>query len=181
MVGRNRRTVWNIATAPYSGAHFATFPPALVEPCIKAGTSEAGCCPSCGAQWVRVIERFIATERHTKQSNMTGQDFMQGWNGTERRSDIGYNTLGFRPSCDCPAHEPIPCTVFDPFAGSGTTLMVARQLGRNALATVLSFAYLHDQARRRLSLDALEEWQTGGKDGKGDLSELPLFAEMEEG
>ena len=35
---RNRRTVWTIAAAPYSGAHFATYPPALVEPCIKAGS-----------------------------------------------------------------------------------------------------------------------------------------------
>ena len=42
-MNRNRRTVWSIATAPYSGAHFATYPPALVEPCIKAGTSERGC------------------------------------------------------------------------------------------------------------------------------------------
>ena len=54
--GRNRRTVWQIATAPYSGAHFATYPPALVEPCIKAGTSEHGVCPECGAPWERVVE-----------------------------------------------------------------------------------------------------------------------------
>ena len=35
---RNRRSVWTIATTPYSGAHFATFPPALIEPCILAGS-----------------------------------------------------------------------------------------------------------------------------------------------
>jgi DNA modification methylase len=35
---RNRRTVWTVATQPYSGAHFATFPPALIEPCILAGS-----------------------------------------------------------------------------------------------------------------------------------------------
>ncbi|MDI9684286.1 DNA-methyltransferase [Burkholderia cenocepacia] len=35
---RNRRTVWNINTKPYKGAHFAVFPPALVEPCILAGS-----------------------------------------------------------------------------------------------------------------------------------------------
>lgn len=35
---RNRRTVWTIATAPFPGAHFATFPPKLVEPCILAGS-----------------------------------------------------------------------------------------------------------------------------------------------
>lgn len=35
---RNRRSVWTVSTAPYSGAHFATFPPALIEPCILAGS-----------------------------------------------------------------------------------------------------------------------------------------------
>lgn len=35
---RNRRSVWTVATRPYKGAHFATFPPALIEPCIRAGS-----------------------------------------------------------------------------------------------------------------------------------------------
>lgn len=39
---RNRRSVWTVATRPYKGAHFATFPPALVEPCILAGAPEGG-------------------------------------------------------------------------------------------------------------------------------------------
>ena len=39
---RNRRTVWTVPTSPYSGAHFATFPPALIEPCIKAGCPVGG-------------------------------------------------------------------------------------------------------------------------------------------
>ena len=39
---RNKRSVWEIATAPYPAAHFATFPPALVEPCVKAGCPEDG-------------------------------------------------------------------------------------------------------------------------------------------
>lgn len=38
----NLRNVWSIATAPFSEAHFATFPPALVEPCVKAGCPEGG-------------------------------------------------------------------------------------------------------------------------------------------
>lgn len=36
--GRNRRTVWSIPTEPFTGAHFATFPPKLIEPCIIAGS-----------------------------------------------------------------------------------------------------------------------------------------------
>ena len=37
--GRNRRTVWSIPTEPFTGAHFATFPPKLIEPCILAGSA----------------------------------------------------------------------------------------------------------------------------------------------
>lgn len=39
---RNKRSVWTIPIAPYRSAHFSTFPPKLVEPCIKAGCSEGG-------------------------------------------------------------------------------------------------------------------------------------------
>ena len=41
---RTPRSVWNINTAPFAGAHFATFPPALIEPCILAGCPEGGTC-----------------------------------------------------------------------------------------------------------------------------------------
>jgi len=40
--GANRRSVWSICPRPYKGAHFAVFPPALVEPCIKAGCPAGG-------------------------------------------------------------------------------------------------------------------------------------------
>jgi DNA modification methylase len=39
---RNKRSVWEITTQPFSEAHFATFPPKLIEPCIKAGCPEGG-------------------------------------------------------------------------------------------------------------------------------------------
>lgn len=39
---RNKRSVWAVATAPFSEAHFATFPPALIEPCILAGCPKGG-------------------------------------------------------------------------------------------------------------------------------------------
>lgn len=39
---RNKRSVWSVATMPYSAAHFATFPPKLIEPCIKAGCPQGG-------------------------------------------------------------------------------------------------------------------------------------------
>lgn len=39
---RNKRSVWNVPTKPYSGAHFATYPPELIEPCILAGSRSGG-------------------------------------------------------------------------------------------------------------------------------------------
>lgn len=39
---RNRRSVWTVTTKPFSGAHFATFPPDLIEPCILAGCPKGG-------------------------------------------------------------------------------------------------------------------------------------------
>jgi hypothetical protein len=59
--GRNSRTVWEIAIQPYPEAHFATFPEELPRRCIKAGTSEKGCCPKCGASWERILEKKPGT------------------------------------------------------------------------------------------------------------------------
>ncbi len=61
---RNKRSVWNVATHPFPEAHFATFPPKLIEPCVLAGTSEKGCCAECGAPWVRVVE---PSKEHAKR------------------------------------------------------------------------------------------------------------------
>ena len=38
--GRNKRSVWTVATQPFPGAHFAVFPPKLIEPCVLAGSAE---------------------------------------------------------------------------------------------------------------------------------------------
>jgi site-specific DNA-methyltransferase (cytosine-N4-specific) len=84
--GRNRRSVWTIATQPFPGAHFATFPPDLIEPCILAGSREGD-------------------------------------------------------------------TVLDPFAGSGTTGMVALRHGRSFVGCELNPEYVV-LARQRITDDA---------------------------
>ena len=57
--GRNRRDVWTIPTSPYKGAHFATFPPKLVEPCVLAGSPAGGIVldPFCGSGTVGQVCR----------------------------------------------------------------------------------------------------------------------------
>jgi len=176
--GRNRRTVWTIATQPYSGAHFATFPEALVEPCVKAGTSERGCCPECGKPWERVVEKLKPPYKDTRTPGAhtaTGDGKISGARLQEWLNANPPQTLGFRPTCDHD-HDPIPCTVLDPFAGSGTTGVVARRLGRRFVGLDLSAEYLQ-LARKRLGLDALDAWNTGaGKVTDDGIDALPLFA-----
>ena len=57
--GRNRRSVWTVATSPYSGAHYATFPPALVEPMVLAGSRQGDIVldPFCGSGTVGQVCR----------------------------------------------------------------------------------------------------------------------------
>lgn len=89
---RNRRSVWTVATRSYKGAHFATYPPALIEPCIIAGS---------------------------------------------RLGDI----------------------VLDPFMGSGTTAMVAKQHNRKYLGCELNPAYKPLQEQRIAGVDSIDDCQ----------------------
>ena len=83
---RNKRSVWTVATKPFKGAHFATFPMDLIEPCVLAGCSENG-------------------------------------------------------------------TVLDPFAGSGTTGIVAQNNGRNSVLLELNEEYI-EIAKERINKQA---------------------------
>jgi DNA modification methylase len=145
---RNIRTVWTIATQPYPGAHFATFPEALVEPCVKAGTSERGVCPDCGAPWVRVVERstVIAERQRNVGGRADGFTRMPGGEA-EWLQAAAPVTTGWRASCRHDA-ESVPATVLDPFAGSGTTGRVAQRLGRRAVLIDLNPSYLLQTMRR---------------------------------
>jgi len=102
---RNLRTVWEIPTHALKEAHFATFPPKLVETCLKAGTSERGACCECGAAWERVVEKD-----HVKHPHPPGKGGRQICEDGGRLSDTSCfrtglipttTTTGWRPTCPC--------------------------------------------------------------------------------
>ena len=147
---RNKRSVWTVATRPYKGAHFATFPPDLIEPCILAGTSEEGACADCGAPWERIVDK-TPPGRHDTEEYDKGSG--KGCNKSKHAEPSKSSTIGWQPTCKCNAGNPIPCTVLDPFAGAGTTGLVASRLLRSFIGIELNPKYA-EMAQRRILEDA---------------------------
>ena len=156
---RIRRSVWHINTQSYSQSHFATFPEAIPEICIKAGTSAEGCCGKCGAPLERVIERV--GESTTEKSKRLGNDNKRGDGGKLVTQSLDYSgrhdsnireveTIAWQPTCKCSA-EKVPCIVLDCFSGSGTTGEVAVKLGRRYIGIDLNKKYL-ELAKKRIGL-----------------------------
>jgi DNA modification methylase len=143
---RNLRSVWTVATQPFPEAHFATFPERLVEPAILAGTSAKGACPACGAPWRRVVEKVRTIDGAPAQlgawrdENIAVVSTAQGVGHWRIGSQV--RTVGWKPGCRCNVGDPVPCTVLDPFGGSGTTARVATRHGRDAILIELNPQYI---------------------------------------
>lgn len=137
----------------YSGAHFAVFPELLPELAIKAATSAYGCCPTCGAQWRRVVEKTDQIDQSANGSRFDkGKTSTNGQGRTQEGERFTNVTTGWAPGCECPdAAQVQPAIVLDPFSGSGTTARVALRLGRNAIGVDLAESYLEELAPERLS------------------------------
>ena len=151
--GRNLRSVWWIATRGYSGAHFATFPEALPDICIRAGTSERGSCGECGQPWAREVRAEGGSIGHDWQPDKSHRARSGAGDRRHRATMTGPtegSTSGSVSAAPAGPTGSIPCLVLDPFAGSGTVLAAARRLGRRSIGIELSPEYV-EMARRRSS------------------------------
>lgn len=110
-LGKNPGDVWDIATASYRGAHFATFPVELVRRPLLATCPER-VCTSCGAPWRRATQVAFG-----------------------RKLAIG------RLQSACGHPEWRPGRVLDPFLGAGTVALAAEQHGRDWIGIELNPAY----------------------------------------
>jgi DNA modification methylase len=145
---RNKRSVWLINNEPYEGSHFATYPTLLVETCIKAGTSERGCCAKCGAPYERVLKKIGESDYgeidvNNKKRLVTPGSEITSKTSVFRTGKSNINaTVGWKATCECNAGEPVPCMVMDVFAGSGTTGFVAVELNREYTLIELNPEYV---------------------------------------
>ena len=101
-----------MATSRYRGAHFATYPVALIERILQAGCPEKRCA-KCRRPWTRPLRR-------------------RGNQATR---------LPIRPSCECGVDSE-PGLVLDPFFGAGTTALAAQRQGKDWLGIELNPDYI---------------------------------------
>lgn len=165
----NKRSVWTIPVGGFREAHFATFPLALPETCLKAGTSAKGCCATCGAPWERVTESVRVPTRPGDGSKVHGRNSRANksrdpahaseYNGKRSAAEVGNRdterhvtstkTTGWQRTCSCAQIATVPCLCLDPFNGAGTTGLVARALGLRYIGLELNSEYA-EMSRRRI-------------------------------
>jgi DNA modification methylase len=102
---RNKRSVWTVNTVPYSGAHFATFPPALIEPCILAGSRSGDTVLDCffgsgttgevagnlGRNWIgcEINDQYAPLQwKRTSQKGFCFEDAKVGAGDTAKQTDM---------------------------------------------------------------------------------------------
>ena len=152
--GKNLRSVWKIPTRPYPGAHFATFPEELPRLCILAGAPERVCI-ECGRPSERILEE---KETGDWRAGNRDRDMVEGMSRNSLGGQKAYDayespqTIGWT---DCGHNQWRPGMVLDPFAGSATTLLVARNLQRHAIGIELNTEYLQLAAERLQQLSLL--------------------------
>lgn len=141
---KNKRAVWSINTKANKEFHFATFPPKLVQPMIKAG-SPRYVCGGCGKLAIKEYKIIKELEPGRKSIGL-GPKTIQGGDGLHHhtyRKFIGYS------KCKCGGKSKRGI-VLDPFAGTGITLLEAWKLGRDYIGFEASEEYC-EMAERNLS------------------------------
>jgi site-specific DNA-methyltransferase (adenine-specific) len=133
-LGKNPGDVWSLATGSFRGAHFATFPPALIERPLLATCPEQ-ICSTCGTPYKRSVK---VTRIEHGQGRIIPRPARV--HDHEHRYTV-YRELGqLAPACFC-SRSSRPGVVLDPFFGAGTVGLVAERHGRDWLGIELNPAY----------------------------------------
>ena len=170
--GRNKRTVWSINTKGFSEAHFATFPPELIETPIDAGCPETVCSKCGNPKELKIENKTDSSERRKIAKKKLNEDIKQGKvkviapqfrpnNPASAYEDLlreycqregmskGEKIIkGYEPTCSCDV-EFTSGIVLDPFFGSGTTAEVAMEQDKKWVGIELNQEYI-DIAEKRL-------------------------------
>ena len=158
--GKNPGDVFEVTTKPFPEAHFAVYPPELVEKPLKA-TCPPEVCAGCGSPYERETrDESGFTEGVCNACGESRSKHKQGTKNSESRSAMSGETRAcsknvfeeWSPTCDCDTDATEPGVALDPFAGAGTTALVAKDHGRRFVGIDLNPEYVA-MAQKRLGLD----------------------------
>ena len=161
--GKNPGDVFEVTTKPFPEAHFAVYPPELCEKPIKA-TCPPTVCAKCGSPYERetrdesgftdgVCNACGASKsKHRQGAKNTDDNLSRNDTDREIRNCSNNITIGWTPTCDCDTDTTEAGIALDPFAGAGTTLLKAKELGRQFVGVELNTKYA-DMARARVGID----------------------------
>lgn len=161
VIARNPRDCWAalpdtimlINPEPTKEKHYATFPRALVRRLLLALTSEK-VCGECGAPYAPVVEQRSVADRPGRVQGREGDSLDEAHGADGRagsRCTLANVVLGYRATCSC-AGGVGRALVLDPFMGSGTTALVAEELGRDWIGIDLNPRNTEIYRARRESL-----------------------------
>jgi len=158
--GKNPGDVFEVTTKPFPEAHFAVYPPELCEKPTKA-TCPPKVCVECGSPYEREVERESIEDagrsddaQYVQSGTREEKDAHRqlGGNYQEALENRDVEMKGWQQTCDCDTDATEPGIVLDPFAGAGTTCLVAKELDRRFIGVDLNPEYVA-MAQRRLGLD----------------------------
>lgn len=153
-LGRNKRCVLRVPSHAFSDAHFATFPPALIDPMVKAGCP-AQVCPKCGKGKERIVE--WTGERVDQCGYKEGHEGKTGVHqGVSKTGALRTGLVKVKSETgltDCGCRAPFrPGIVLDPFMGAGTSALVAYRNRRDWIGCELNPEYIR-MAEKRLQAE----------------------------
>ena len=141
--GKNPGDIWTIPTQPYPEAHFATFPEKLIIKPILSSCPE-WICRKCGKARVRITKKDQRIRQHWAPGTEKKTEIAKGKHGDTSTLVSGYKftykTIGWS-DCQCSAGWR-PGITLDPFAGSGTTLAMAKRYNRQYIGYEISKKYI---------------------------------------
>jgi DNA modification methylase len=173
--GKNPGDVFEVSVRPFPDAHFAVYPPELCKSPIQASCPPK-VCVECGAGYMREVNREPVKYEYSERADAVGGRTQSS--GTMKQTPTAEH-VGWTQSCDCDTDATEPGIVLDPFAGAGTTCLVAKRLGRRFVGIDLNPEYVA-MAQKRVGVTVdeperlLEDGETaltafaGGGDGHGD-------------
>jgi DNA modification methylase len=157
--GKNPGDIFEVSVRAFPDAHFAVYPPELVETPLKASCPPK-VCAECGAPYERereVVDREVGGGSPAVPDNGTGYQDQSGNHQGDYGDRDGYTQptdveLGdWTQVCDCETDATEPGIALDPFAGAGTTALVAKELGRRFVGIDLNPEYVA-MAQKRVGL-----------------------------